>query len=180
MTALLLGFFGFVWFGWGQANATAGLGVWLAVGGVAALLVALAGGIQAFRSPTASGVLHDRPARRRYGVAVGVEFSLAAVGAAVLAVAGQGDYIPVWVCGVVGVHFLPLASLLQDRLLVALGASVTTVALAALVAGLASSVAPSTVTGIGAGLLLTVFGLAALAGAHAERNPALSSPGPRV
>ena len=148
LTALIEGFFGFVWFGWGQANAT--------------------GGVQAFRSPASTGVLHDRRARRRYGIAVGVEFSLAGVGAAVLAVAGQGDFIPVWVCAVVGVHFFPLASLLEDRLLVALGWSVTTVALTALVAGLATDVAPSTVTGIGAGTLLTVFGLAALAGVHGE------------
>ncbi|HKQ01122.1 MAG TPA: hypothetical protein VJ735_12400 [Actinomycetes bacterium] len=84
------------------------------------------------------------------------------------AVAGQGDFIPVWVCAVVGVHFFPLASLLEDRLLVALGWLVTTVALAALVVGLATDVAPSTVTGIGAGTLLAVFGLAALAGVRGE------------
>jgi hypothetical protein len=89
MTALIEGFFGFVWFGWGQADASAGLRVALAVGGVAAALVALAGGVRAFRSPASTGVLHDRQARRRYGVAVGVEFTLAGVGAAVLAVAGQ-------------------------------------------------------------------------------------------
>ena len=176
LTALIEGFFGFVWFGWGQANASAGLSVGLAVAGVVALLVAVAGGIQAFRGPASTGVLHDRQARRRYGVAVGVEFSLAGVGAAVLAVAGQGDFIPVWVCAVVGVHFFPLASLLKDRLLVALGVSVTTVALVALVAGLATDVAPSTVTGIGAGTLLTVFGLAALAGVHAEGTSQASSP----
>jgi hypothetical protein len=177
MTALILGFFGFMWFGWGQANASAGLRAWLAVGGVAALLVAVAGGIQAFRSPASSSVLHDPQASRRYGVVVGVEFSLAGAGAAVLAAAGHGDFIPVWVCGVVGVHFFPLALVLEDRSLIALGASVTTVALAALVAGLVTGVAPSTVTGIGAGLLLTVFGLAALAGVRAERTPRLSSPG---
>jgi hypothetical protein len=180
MTALILGFFGFVWFGWGQANASAGLRVGLAVGGVAAVLVALAGGVQAFRSPASTGVLHDRRARRRYGIAVGVEFSLAGAGAAVLAVTGQGDFIPVWVCAVVGVHFFSLASLLEDRLLVGLGASVTTVALLALVAGLATGVAPSTVTGIGAGMLLTVFALAALAGVHAERTSQLSSPDRQV
>ena len=176
MTALIEGFFGFVWFGWGQANASAGLSAGLAVAGVVAVLVAVAGGVQAFRGPASTGVLHDRQARRRYGVAVGVEFSLAGVGAAVLAVAGQGDFIPVWVCAVVGVHFFPLASLLKDRLLVALGVSVTTVALVALVAGLATDVAPSTVTGIGAGTLLTVFGLAALAGVHAEGSSQLRSP----
>jgi hypothetical protein len=180
MTALIEAFFGFVWFGWGQADASAGLRIGLAVGGVAAVLVALAGGVQAFRSPASTGVLHDRQARRRYGVAVGVEFSLAGVGAAVLAVAGQGEFIPVWVCAVVGVHFFPLALLLGDRLLVALGASVTTVAAVALVAGLATGVAPSTVTGIGAGMLLTVFALAALAGVHAERPSQLSSPDRQV
>jgi len=176
MTTLIEGFFGFVWFGWAQATASPGLRTWLAVAGVAAALVALAGGVQAFRGPASAGVLHDRQARRRYGVAVGVEFALAGVGAAVLAVAGQGDFIPVWVCAVVGVHFLPLASLLEDRLLVALGVSVTAVALVALVAGLATSVAPGTVTGVGAGTLLTGFAVAALAGARAEEAPQLSAP----
>jgi hypothetical protein len=175
MTALIEGFFGFVWFGWGQANASAGLRVGLAVGGVAAGLVALAGAVQAFRSPASTGVLHDRRARRRYGIAVGVEFGVAGLGAAVLAVAGQGGFTPVWVCAVVGVHFFPLASLLDDRLLVALGVSVTTVALLALVAGLATDVAPSTVTGVGAGMLLTGFGLAALAGVSAKRAGQLDS-----
>jgi hypothetical protein len=93
MTALIEGFFGFVWFGWGQANASAGLRAWLAVAGVTAALVALAGGIQAFRSPASTAVLHDRQARRRYGLAVGAEFTLAGVGAAVLAVAGQRDFL---------------------------------------------------------------------------------------
>ena len=37
MTALIEGFFGFVWFGWGQANASSGLRVGLAVAGVVAL-----------------------------------------------------------------------------------------------------------------------------------------------
>ena len=170
MTALIEGFFGFVWFGWGQADVSAGLRVGLAVGGVAAALVALAGGIQAFRSPASTGVRHDRQARRRYAIAVGVEFTLAGIGAAVLAAAGQADFIPVWVCAVVGVHFFALASLLEDRLLVPLGASVTTVALVALVAGQATRVAPSTVTGVGAGTLLTGFALAALP-ARARRRP---------
>jgi hypothetical protein len=84
MTALIEGFFGFVWFGWGQAYASAGLSAGLAVAGVVALLVA--------------------------------------------------------------------------------------------VAGLATDVAPSTVTGVGAGTLPTVLGLAALAGVHVERTSQLSSP----
>jgi hypothetical protein len=176
MTALIEGFFGFMWFGWGQADASTGFQVWLAVAGVVAALVALAGGVQAFRSPASTGVMHDRQARRRYGLAVGVEFTLAGVGAAILAVAGQIDFILVWVCAVVGVHFFPLASLLEDRLPVTLGASVTTVALLALMAGLATGVAPSTVTGVGAGTLLTGFALATLAGSRAEDALQLTSP----
>jgi hypothetical protein len=165
------GLLGFVWFGWGQANAAAGLRLGLAVAGVTAALVAVAGGIQAVRGPAPRGVLHDRQASRRYGIAVGVELALAGAGAAVLAAAGQGDFIPVWVCAVVGVHFLPLAALLQDRLLVPLGVSVATVALVALVASLATGIAPGTVTGVGAGTLLTGFGVAALTGVHAPETP---------
>jgi hypothetical protein len=128
----------------------------LAAGGVLAVLVAVAGGVQAFRSPVSDSSLHDRRAWRRYGLIVGVEFALAA--------AGQSDYIPVWVCAVVGVHLFPLASLLRDRLLVALGVLLAGVALAALVAGVADWVPPSTVTGLGAGVLLTLFAATALTG----------------
>jgi hypothetical protein len=87
MTALIEGFFGFVWFGWGQADATSGLRPVLAAGGVLALLVAVAGAFQAFRNPVSDSSLHDPRAWRRYGVIVGVEFALAGAGAAALAAA---------------------------------------------------------------------------------------------
>jgi hypothetical protein len=85
--------------------------------------------------------------------------------AAALGIVGQADYIPVWVCAVVGVHLVPLAPLLRDRRLVVLGVLVTMVALAALVAGLTQTATPSTVTGVGAGLLLLGFATAELAAA---------------
>lgn len=47
--------------------------------------MAVAGGVQAFRSPASDSALHDRRARRRYGLIVGVEFALAGVGATALA-----------------------------------------------------------------------------------------------
>jgi hypothetical protein len=75
--ALIEGFFGFVWFGWEQANASPGLRVPLAVGGGLAVLVAVVGGVLAFRSPAADSALHDRLALRRYGLVVGLEFALA-------------------------------------------------------------------------------------------------------
>jgi hypothetical protein len=162
ITALVLGFFASAWFGWGQAEAPAGLGTWLTVGSVASLAVAAAGAVVGFRSPASTAALHDRAAGRRYGVIVGVEFGLAGLGAAILGVVGQPDYIPVWVCAVVGVHLLPLAPLLRDRRLVVLGVLVTLVALVALVAGLTGTATPSTVTGVGAGLLLLGFAIAEL------------------
>ena len=70
--------------------------------------------------------------------------------------------MPAWVCFGVGVHFFPLASVLQNPTLRPLGVLLVTVAAAALAIGLAWSVAPSTVTGLGAGLYLLAFGLATL------------------
>jgi hypothetical protein len=96
---------------------------------------------------------------------VGIEFGLAGLGAGILGATGQGAYIPVWVCAVVGVHLLPLAPLLHGRRLVALGVLITIVAVVALVAGVTHTVSPSTVTGVGAGLLLPTFAIAELAGA---------------
>jgi len=78
----------------------------------------------------------------------------------------------VWICFGVGVHFFPLATTLQNPTLRPLGVLLIAVAAAALVAGLTSAVAPSTVTGVGAGLCLLAFGLATLlAGRHARSDP---------
>jgi hypothetical protein len=80
----------------------------------------------------------------------------------VLGATGHYQWIPVLICFGVGVHFFPLASTLQNPTLRPLGALLAAVAAAALVVGLASAVAPSTVTGLGAGLCLLAFGLATL------------------
>jgi hypothetical protein len=108
---------------------------------------------------------------------VGIEFGLAGLGAAVLGATGHPRFIPVWVCAVVGVHFFPLAPILRDPSLVPLGALISAVAVAALAVALTTGVAASTVTGIGAGVVLLVFGIVALAGAvtpgssPAQREP---------
>ena len=67
-----------------------------------------------------------------------------------------------WICFGVGVHFFPLAATLQNPTLRPLGVLLLAVAAAALVIGLVSAVAPSTVTGLGAGLCLLAFGIATL------------------
>jgi hypothetical protein len=156
------GFFAFVWFGWGQADAPSWLVVPLAVGtGLGALLAAV-GVVVTKRSAGRLPAMSDPSVRRRYGIIVGLEFGLLGAGAAVLGVAGQYQWVPVWICFGVGVHFFPLAQVLENPSLYPLGVLLIAVALAALVTGLASAVAPSTITGAGAGLCLLTFGLASL------------------
>jgi hypothetical protein len=173
ISALIEGFFGSAWFGWGHAAATA---IWLDIGTALALVVAIAGAVIGFRSPASTAVLRDRAAARRYGILVGIEFGLAGLGAGILGAIGQTDFIPVWVCAVVGIHFVPLASVLRDRLYVPLGVLLCGVAVAALVTALTTGVAASTVTGLGAGYVLVVFGVIALALA-VTTPPAGQAPG---
>jgi hypothetical protein len=72
----------------------------------------------------------------------------------------------------VGAHFFPLATTLQNPTLRPLGALLIAVAAVALVTGLITAVAPSTITGVGAGLCLLAFGVATLlAGGHVRGNP---------
>jgi hypothetical protein len=171
-TALFLGFFGAAWFGWGQAAAPAGLRPWLAAGSVLAALAAAAGIVGAVRNRSQPARMTDLVARRRYGIIVGIEFGVAGLGVVVLGVAGAEHYVPALVCAVVGIHFVPLAPVLADKLLVPLGLATCLVAILALVLGLTSEVAPSSVTGIGAGVLLTGYALGSLVAALARRPAA--------
>ncbi len=162
VTVAVDGFFAFVWFGWGQAAAPSWLVVPFAVGTGLAALLAVVGVLVTRRSAGRLPAMSDPVVQRRYNVTVGVEFGLLGAGAAVFAVTGQYRWIPVWICFGVGVHFFPLASTLQNPSLRPLGVLLVAVAAAALMAGLASPAAPSTITGAGAGLCLLAFGLATL------------------
>lgn len=55
-----------------------------------------------------------------------------------------------------GIHFIPLSRVLGERSLLIFGVLITAVAATALLVGLTSAVAPSTITGAGAGLCLLV------------------------
>ena len=156
------GFFAFVWFGWGQAAAPSWLVIPLAVGTVLGALLAVIGVVVAKRSSGSLPAMSDPAIRRRYNIIVGLEFGLLGAGAAALGATGHYQWAPVWICFGVGVHFFPLASTLQNPTLRPLGVLLVAVAAAALVVGLASAVAPSTVAGLGAGLCLLAFGLATL------------------
>lgn len=167
VAALILGWFAAMWFAWGSAEPTPRwLTLLLQVGTVLALLVVVLGIVLAVRSPAESTPARDPAVRRQYGRLIGVEFAVIGIGSLVLGLAGLSEWIPVWVCAGVGIHFFPLSTVLGDPGLVVLGGLVTAVAVVALVVGSASGVAPGTVTGVGAGWCL--LGSAALT--LADRN----------
>lgn len=174
VTVAVDGFFAFVWFGWGQAAPPSWLVIPLAVGTALGALLAVTGVVVATRSPGPLPAVSDPVVRRRYAIIVGLEFGLLGAGAAGLGATGQSQWIPVWICFGVGVHFFPLASALDNPTLRPLGLLLAAVAAAALVVGLASAVPPSTVTGLGAGLCLLAFGLATLL----IRGPSAAGRGP--
>jgi len=153
-TALFEGFFAAAWFGWGQAAPPSWMRAWLGAGFAAAVLISVAGGVTSVRHRTQTAAVSDAVSSRRYGVIVGIEFGLVALGALAFGVAGQSLFFPAWTCAVVGVHFFPLAPVLHDPWLPVLGILVTGIAVLAVTLHFTSGVAPSTVTGAGAGFLL--------------------------
>jgi hypothetical protein len=171
VTALFLGFFSAVWFGWAEADPPEWLRVWLGVGITIGWLVALVGAIVGFRSSGETSAMRDRTSRARYGKTVGVEFALVGVGAAVLGLAGLIDFIPVWVCAVVGAHFFPLASILRQRMLYPLGIALCAVAVAGLFTTVISDISASTIVGVSAGLLLFAYAVTSLAHAFFIADP---------
>jgi hypothetical protein len=176
VTVAVDGFFAFVWFGWGQAAAPSWLVIPLTVGGAASLLVAVAGVVLAIRSPDPLPAMSDPALRRRYGITVGLEFGLIGAGAAILGGTGNYLWVPVLVCFGVGVHFFPLATVLDNPTLRPLGGLLIAVSAAALVTGLCTAVAPSTVTGPGAGLSLLGFGVATLLAGARPAGPRPPAP----
>jgi hypothetical protein len=179
VTVAIEGFFAFVWFGWGQAAAPSWLVIPLAAGIALGALLAVTGVVVAKRSTGQLLSARDPAVRRRYGIIVGLEFGLLGAGAAVLGATGHHQWVPVWVCFGVGVHFFPLASVLQNPSLRPLGVLVVAVAAAALIAGLVAGVTPSTITGAGAGLCLLAFGFAPLLiGGRGHRDPGTGTGGP--
>jgi hypothetical protein len=160
MTALILGFFASSWFGWAQERPPAAWRSPLIVGALLSLVVAVAGAVLAWRNWSAAGSALSEPgAMRRYGIIVGVEFGIAAAGAAGIALRGRSEYVAPWICLVVGVHFLPMAPVLKNPPLVVLGVLLMAVAAAAVVVSRRTDFVPSAITGAGAGVALLGFAI---------------------
>jgi hypothetical protein len=157
MTALILGFFASSWFGWAQERPPAAWRSPLIAGSVLSLLVAVIGAVIAWLNWSGGSALSEPGAMRQYGIIAGAEFGIAAVGAAAIVVWGRREYVAPWICLVVGVHFWPMAPVLENPSLIVLGALLTAVAVVAVLVSRRSGLALSAVTGVGAGSALLGF-----------------------
>ncbi len=175
--AAVEGFFAFAWFGWGQEGPPAAVSIVLAVGALLAALVAAGGIVSAYRARRAPSPLRGRDARL-YAIIVGTEFGLAGLGAAVLAGTGRYEFIPAWVCLVVGGHLVPLSRVFPRIGLVVVGAAVSLVGAAAVGVGATTEVLPSTLTGLGAGTCLLGHAASMLAVTLSRRAPDIHAADP--
>ncbi len=164
MTGVVFAFFAAGWFGWAQDEPPARWRRPLVVGSVLSVLTCAACGLLAWRQ-WGTGSVFDAELGPRFGVLVAVEVALAGLGAVVLTRRGATAWVPVWIAGVVGVHFLPLASLLGQALVLVVGVLVTAVAAATPALSRRWSVAPSAVVGAGTGTVLLAGALVSLADA---------------
>lgn len=150
--ALILGFFASAWFGWGQAEPPSGWPVFLTLGSIASILVAIPGAIIGWQHRRGPSTLDAGDGQARYGIIFGAEIVIILVGNILLGLAGGSAWIPVWTCFVVGIHLFPLTPLFRERLYGIAGALLVIVAAAALVTGERTAIAPSAITGAGAHL----------------------------
>ena len=146
VTAAIFGFFAAGWFGWAQDDPPPSWRRWLTVGSIVSMLTAIAGGVLAWQR-WSDGSAIDAATALTFGIIVGIEFSTAAIGAAILARLRKSDLIPAWIALVVGVHFLPLAPLLQVPLLFVVAVLVSAGALVAIPIARSRTLAVSAVTG---------------------------------
>lgn len=159
-----------MWFGWGQEGPPAWAAIVLGIGAVLAVLVAVTGIVCARRARDEPSPLAGPATGRRFGIIVGTEFASSGAGAAILGITGHAAFISAWVCFVVGVHFVPLAQVFPGIGMTGLAVALVLVAVAALIVGLNTTILPSTVAGMGAGVCLLAHAGSLLRAAHQLRR----------
>ena len=162
-TAAVFGFFASAWFGWAQDEPPPAWRRALVAGSILSLLTAVGGGVMTWRNwsgPTA----FDAGTSRTFGLVVGVEVALAAIGAAVLARRRSSERPRLGRPGRGGAPD-PGGVAGAVPLIAVTGVLVTLVALVAVPLARSRSVAVSAVTGLGAGTVLLAAALWSLASA---------------
>lgn len=159
---LIFGVFGFGWFGWAQEDPPQAWRPRLGAGSVACGLMAIGSGIALYLNRDAETFFAGRDAGLAMGLQVGIEVVIGLAGALVLIKRGLGRYLAAWICAVVGVHFVPLAVMFANPVLVVPAVAMVVVAVLAVRWGSRTGRTVSAVTGVGAGLTLGLTGLAHL------------------
>ncbi|MFL1426663.1 MULTISPECIES: hypothetical protein [unclassified Nocardiopsis] len=160
MTTAILGFFAAAWFGWAQERPPAGRAKWwLGAGSAVGMILAVAGGVLSWLYWDSGSVLDEGSEMTLYLIILGVEFGVALLGVLVLLAMGRREYFAPWICLVVGVHFFPMAPVLDNVLLYPLAVWLTLWPFLAVRWANRRDLAYSFTTGVGAGpaLLLAVL-----------------------
>ncbi|GAB2917658.1 hypothetical protein GCM10027280_00840 [Micromonospora polyrhachis] len=160
-TAVIFGFFASSWYGWAQEAPPPAWRKLLATGSITAILMAVAGGLLAWRH-WSDGTAFDADTSRTFGIVVGIEFGLAGIGAGILAALRRSELISAWIALVVGVHLFPVAELIDYPLIHVVAALITLVALAAIPVARSRSLKVSAVVGVGAGSVLLAAAVSSL------------------
>ena len=140
MTALSLGFFAAAWFSWGAGGLSGHWSALVTAASIAGLVLAVLGGILAWRARGGPSSMRDPAASRRFGIVVVITYAFIGVGLVALGTVGQSAYIAPWVGFMIGAHFWPLARVLQDRTLVPLAVVVMLIAVVAIILGLSTTI----------------------------------------
>ncbi|WP_049559566.1 hypothetical protein [Nonomuraea sp. SBT364] len=154
-TTAWFGLMAFVWFGWAQEDPPRGWRIWLGAGSVLGVGLAVAFGMLTATHWDQPSALEGRYAW--FGVLVAVEVVAAGAGCFLLARRGAARWMAWWVALVVAAHFLPLALLLNDVGVAAVGV-VQLIALAVVGTRLRGTTTPSSRSAapvMGATLLLS-------------------------
>ncbi|MDT0331305.1 hypothetical protein [Nocardiopsis lambiniae] len=163
MTMAIFGFFAAAWFGWARVRPPAGNATWwLAGGSVLGLLLAVAGGVLSWLHWDSGSVPAAERAMTLYLVILGVEFGVALLGVLVLLAMDRREYFAPWICLVVGVHFVPLAAVLDNVLLYPLAVWLTLWPFLAVRWANRRDLAYGFTTGVGAGPALLLVALSSM------------------
>lgn len=161
MTAAIFGFFGFVWFGMAQEAPPAKWRAWLGIGSAVSILIAIGGGVLAWRH-WGDGSAIDAESGPVFGIVVAVEVVLAAAGAVIVSVRGRKDLVVPWLAIVVGLHFVPLAWFFGFPALGVMGVLMAAAGVAGVPVARSKGLAASAVVGVASGLLLASTALLSL------------------
>jgi hypothetical protein len=162
-TVAILAFFASTWFGWAQESPPRAWRAPLTLASVGSVLLAVLGGVLTRKHWSEGTVFALDSTAQAFGIVVGIEFVAAGIGAAVLSRSRRSELTPAWIALVVGVHFVPLAALLDYPLLYAAAVGVVAVAVASVPVARSRELALSAVTGVGTGSVLLAAALFSLA-----------------